>query len=661
MGSATTNAVTINALASAVTVGVDTLNGIPTNVAAPTGAVVVNDGTNLTGITPINGPFDAILNINPRNVVVEGGTVTNVTINTNQGAVMVGSADTPATNAAEPTAIIVVADSAGYVNPNSTTIDGTGNAALDSRHRVRRQRRDRLGHRHRLGRHCGRRHAVGPAVHQHGRRDHRHPGGHRIGRAVQRRVGGLGVSTGSTVSIYGGTVDTVKTTGGSVLIGSPAAPAAGAVTITDTFNLPTGFAGFGAMAAIDNDAFRVVGGAAVTITTAPTSGVVNVGNAAPVLNAGGIALANAAQYASGNVAISDYSGSAAGKVALVYGTGAAVVNTLGATSVSIIGTGVATVTDMNTTLATQGPGAGAPIAATTLTTVTLDHVGVTTLNDNPTALTLGLFDGAGNITVNDVNAHTIALTVGASAGTLVDNTATSIVLGDSATAGVGATAAGALTISGTKLTSLTLNNAAAQTITLPVADALLASIVAANGGLLTLGNLTGLGALKTITAGAGSTGGVTAAINPQTTSFLGGGSTGNDTITITQPNATVGASVGQVTAGGGSNNIVVLDYNNTGIPALGQISAFQNGAGRLWHTGQQPISPRGRLRRHLQPDRLQGCDRRRRPRRGRHLRQPVGRDHPGDHRQHGALRRGPARRTRSPTSCRPTPATTRWP
>ena len=514
--------------------------------------------------------------------------MTNVTINTNQGTVTVGDvANTPATNASQPTGAIVVVDSAGYVLTGvSTTIDGVGGGAADA-----------------------------VSVY----------GGSGVGGSVTITASGGTVTVGtaaalpftntagpitvtqaaietgalwaSTVTVFGGTVDTIKTTGGSVVVGSALAPAAGAVSITDTF---------GATTNLNTDAFTVVGGSTVNITTTATNGAINVGALGPVLNAAGTGLANAAQYASGNVTIvnTDVSGALQ-----VLGTSANVVNTLGATTVSITGGNIATITDMNTTNATQGPGAGNPIAATTLATVILDGVfggAGSVINTNPSALAVSVFDvtGAnGNVTVNDANAHALTLTLGddTKALTFTDNTATALNVGNSTTLlGKAAAGGGAVTLNALKATSATISNTGTESLILSN-DALLTSIVLSNSGALTLGNLTGNAVLKTITAGSASTGAVTLAINPQTTSFIGGGSTGNDTITITANNATLGSSVGQVTAGGGSNNIVILDYNNGARSGAGPDHRLPVGSGRRpgRHTGR-----RRRVLGRLHPDGL---------------------------------------------------------
>ena len=163
VGAGTTPAVTINNAGTTVQVGADantTCGGIHGHreVAAPTGSVVVNDGT--SAAAP-NQAYDNIANIEDHDVTVVGATVTDVTVTPMRAA-----CDRRCDAYAERQRCgadwrISVVDTAGAVNPNSTTIAGVGDPARGFCRRLRRddgdvacdRRRCPSGHCGRLGQH----------------------------------------------------------------------------------------------------------------------------------------------------------------------------------------------------------------------------------------------------------------------------------------------------------------------------------------------------------------------------------------------------------------------------------------------------------------------------------------------------------------------------
>ena len=389
-------------------------------------------------------------------------------------------------------------------------------------------------------------------------------------------------ASGTTVNGAGaGAAVTITTTGagGAVVAGKVSAatgvgtPITGAVTITDTF------------AGTQNaDRFTVLGGVgtasapAVAITTTATSGAINVGqvNQATLLNGTGTGLANPTDFANGNVVINNVTKAGTGVAGAknnVWGTGGATnVSTNGAlaTSVSVAGGGFANITDMQTTKATGGAGAGKSLGTSALATVFLDHVAGAVITSDALA-NLTVIDDPGTaavpdtFTVIDGTAHALNLTIGNNGvgptkgltTTINDATASSVVVGDGGTTAAPATASfGTTAITAATATSMTFNTTAALAVNL-VGDAALAAITLNNTGAaasISLGDLSGLAALSSVTAGQTSTGKVSATLNGKT-SFNGSGSTGADTITLTSNGVT-----GTIQAGGGSGNTVIANY-----------------------------------------------------------------------------------------------------
>lgn len=527
VGTTTTPAVTINNAGTTVQVGADANTPLALTgnlVAAPTGAVVVNDGT--SAAAP-NQAFDNIANTVEHDVTVVGATVTNVTVATNAGSVFIGDdALTPVTNLAEPTGAIQITDTAGAVNPNTTTNVGVGNSTTDEV--------DVYG-----GTTVNINATDGDViVGDSGAAANTLPTG-----TVNVTVAAIetGTTPGNTIEVYGGNGITISATGAaSITAGSAAAPVAGAVVITDSFDT-NAFTTYntGALENTNGDVITVVGGAAVTIKESASSGAVSVGDVAIQMNAAGTGLANAGDYASGAVSVVNASGSGN---STVFGSGGATVNVYGSSSVSIVGGGDVNVTDEATTLATAGSTAGKPIAASTLSSVVVDgSTGGVSVTTNVSALNLSVFDNSTAsqaVDVTDANAHTLALTVGNETKglTLTDNKATSISVADSATLvgnAAASSAKGVVTLDSTSATTLAVSNAAAQSL-----------------------NVSGLTALKTVTAT--NTGALKLVdINPGVTSFNGVGGTGNQTVGLSQNAVGTGVTI----KGGSGSNTLIADYN----------------------------------------------------------------------------------------------------
>jgi hypothetical protein len=526
VGTASTPAVTIDNAGTFVQVGAEVHSGGALEVAAPTGAVVVDNGTSTAAP---NQAFDNIANPNSEWVEVFGATVTNVTVDTNAGGVLIGDpANAPNANVAEPTGTILVTDAAGAVNPNSSTIDGAGNPTQDavdvfgasgagSTVTVQASDGDVV---------------VGTA----GALPNTDPSG-----AVSVTVAAIetGSAPDNTIAVYGGNGITISATGAhSITAGSAAAPVAGAVSITDSFNGTN-------LENTNGDAITVVGGVGVTITESASSGPIQVGGpTVAALNAAGTGLADAGDYASGAVAITNASGSGA---AAVFGTGSVTANVYGSSSVSVVGGSSVDITDEATTLATSGAGAGKPIGPSTLATVVLDGVtgGGAAVTTNSATLGLSVFDNAASQTyaVDEASAYALTVTLGNETNALTiddaNNNATSITVGDSTTL-VGNAAAsvttgstpGIVTLESSSAKSLTFNNTGAQSFVLDTAA--VTAVTATGSGALTL-----------------------ASINPGATSFNGASGSGNQTVGLTQ-NA-LGAGVTLV--GGTGSNTLVVNYD----------------------------------------------------------------------------------------------------
>jgi hypothetical protein len=371
------------------------------------------------------------------------------------------------------------------------------------------------------------------------------------------------------VTVNGGTTVTVNTTGGTVTVGGVVAGvntvASGAVAITNTFSGP------GA------DAVSVQGGTTVGITTTKTSGAITVGNASAALTADGTALKDAALAPTGNVTIVDKT-VAGGNTA--YGSGNIVVNTNGATTVSVSGGDVDTITDIKSTLATGGANAGKAVGTSTLATVVIDGLqnndGVAINSDALSALTLTKATTAGNlITVtNNTAAHALTITQGTNTkltgGTttnqVVDAKAGSITITDDGTASTAT-----LRVDATKATAATINNAGAATIDLGRVSTDIATVTLKGAGATTLidgGAAFGTGSLskaKAVDASA-ATGDVTASLQMTATvdevqSYKGGSAV--DTITVNS-NASGWSTKATIDGGNGSSDVLVANYDAAG-------------------------------------------------------------------------------------------------
>lgn len=378
-----------------------------------------------------------------------------------------------------------------------------------------------------------------------------------------------GVLTGAglgTITVNGGTDVTVNTTGGDVLVGvnadlspSSSVPVTGAVSITDTFSGTQG---------ANTDFIGVVGGTTVNINIGATSGEIVVGQdaystapdaAAVALNSDGTALKNAAQYATGDVTINN---SVTNGSTTTYGTGDVSVYTNGAQNVSITGGVDATITDVESTVATGGANAGKAVGASTLSNVTLDHVegNIDITSDALTSLTLvngNSIDGS-DVTIHNNTAHDLALTLGGDAtgggwDEVTDNTATSVTVTDNGVA------SGEVELNVDAAKSVTVNTTAALTLDLEDNDAL-TTVTVNTTAALTL-YVSDDDNLASIDASA-STGDVTVTIDPEQTSFKGG--SGNDTVTITQDDNDTGTGTNVIDGGTGVNTLVV-DFNGGGI------------------------------------------------------------------------------------------------
>jgi hypothetical protein len=503
--------VTVNAAGGYVQVGSYDYNEGDPYVTAPTGTVTVTD----TG--PVTDSYSGGVNI-------IGGT--DVSVTTNVGSVKVGTYSGIA--GSEPTGTVDVTDtSAGRV-----VVDGGTDVTVSS---------------------------AGGSVQIGTGTISTNPTGNVSVTESAIETGGWGeYKHRSNVNVAGGVNVTVNTTGGDVRVGTTATAVTGAVSINDTF------------VGSNADSFHVEGGTTVSITTTATSGDITVGavNPADILNTDGTGLANAADFASGNVTIVDESvaGTSAAGSSNVYGTGNVTVNTDGAQSVSITGGSSVSVTDVETTAATGGANIGQAIGTSTLATVSLDGVSgdANITSDALSSLTVtdSARGSATDVTVTETPTHALSLTLGNDAwGTsITDETATSITI---TTTG---TAASDFVLNAADATSLTFDNDAAVSLNGGESSiSAVTTIVATGSGALSLGNLSDDSSLTSINASA-SSGAVSVTLDPNTTSFLGG--SGNDTVTL--DDAPTGT---ESIIGGSGNNTLVVNYEGEG--SLANIAGFQ--------------------------------------------------------------------------------------
>ena len=357
------------------------------------------------------------------------------------------------------------------------------------------------------------------------------------------------------VVVDGGTTVTVNTTGGSVTVGEVVGGIntvpSGAVAITRTFSGP----------GIDVTAVR--GGTKVDIATTKTSGAITVGAASAALDAGGTVLKDATLAPTGNVTIVDATTVGA---ATAYGTGAVNVNTNGATTVSIKGGDVNTVTDIQSTLATGGSNAGKAVGTSKLTTVVIDGqqaTGVVAIQSDVLAnLSVLNQKGAADVMTitNNTAAHALTLTVGG-------NTVNTVTVNDAKAGSVTVTDNGTastkdLIVQTVKATTLTVEGSAANTINL-TGDVELTTLTLKNTGAVTLKAVETLTKVASIDAST-STGAVTTSITPTTVpavsqKFTGG--SGTATVTVDSNALTWGDGV-VLTGGTGSNDVIVVTYKS---------------------------------------------------------------------------------------------------
>ena len=503
----------------------------PLIVVAPTGTETVTDTAPVLFDNVFNKAADRAVN-------TLGGTT--VTIVTNAGAVLVGTADGKASS--EPTGAVTVTDtaSAGIAPPDGIIVFGGTTVTATS--------------------------ANGAIVIGNGSAK-TNPTGNVTATVSGIETGGIKTgSFGSNITVNGGVNVTAKTTGGNVTIGAKTTPVTGVVVVNDTF---AGTQSQDVITVIGGAA--AAGGAAVTVNTTKSAGAITVGNIEPLIDATGTAITNLTSFANGNVTVVNETVANTGVAGAtnLYGTGPTVVTANTATTVSITGGGAATVTDVQTTPATGGVNAGKAIGPSTLATVVLDRAEGASVITSDALNNLTVIDDVGGnaYTVIETPAHSLALTIGSDAvfgktTTITDGSASSLVVTDN-----GVATAGKFAIAAVAATSATFTTKAALNLDLTGSGAL-ANITLANAASIALGDLTANTAA--ITAGPASTGAISASINGNASSFSSTGS-GNDTITLSSNNVTK-----TIQAGSGATNTIVANYAATGAdaPLVNSVKGF---------------------------------------------------------------------------------------
>jgi hypothetical protein len=351
---------------------------------------------------------------------------------------------------------------------------------------------------------------------------------------------------GADVTVEGGDSVTVNTVGGNVQVGAVGAPVRGPVVINDTYGGTT------------QDDITVMGGTTVDINLPDSfNNTITVGNAA-----GGFAAA--ADDPTGSVAITDQALSAGEEI---VGLESFSVVTNGATSVSITGaypatgSGAALIEDVQSTLSGAGDANGTSLLATVSlvgvygdVTIQSDALTSLTIDDDPhipmilahvsevetPPLTVTIKDDSSSqsliLTLNAVDQVTVVDSQGQAGFTqykvagITNLTVNTVANSD-------------VTLDMPGVTSATFNDTGNLTATLN--DNNVVTITQTGPGQLNLGNLTADAALTSVSA-VGATAGADVEINPQVTSFKGGGAD----VVLLSANA-FGASV-DVSGGAGS-------------------------------------------------------------------------------------------------------------
>lgn len=358
-----------------------------------------------------------------------------------------------------------------------------------------------------------------------------------------------GANTGD-VAIVGGTAVTVTTAGGGAGSAIGITKATGAVNVTDT----------NTTLSTNADAIAISGGTTVNVTTTATSAAASVGTAATLNSAGtGLSAATLASAATGNVAVTNGS-------SIKYGAGTTDIHTNGATSVTIVGGGAATIEDVQTKLATAGANAGLAVGTSTLASVSLDHV-VTSADITSDALTSISLTNSKIVATDHVTpAHALAITSAGNSGSagVTDATATSVAI---TTTG---TAADTLALNAVKATSLSIGGTDAFSLTTGAAGlAKVTGLTLSGSGAVTANvsdTTTNFAKLTSVTA-TGSSGNNVITIDALKTSFAGG--SGNDTVAI------AAAPTKAIAGAGGTNELDVSIAGPFNASANVNITGFQ--------------------------------------------------------------------------------------
>lgn len=366
---------------------------------------------------------------------------------------------------------------------------------------------------------------------------------------------GLGQINGS-VQVGGGTSVTVNTTGGGVTVDggfNGTSYATGAINITDTFS--------GANTA-STEAFSILGGTTVNLTTTPTSGAITVGEAPVIV---GNVITDALADPSGNVTIVNaetYNG------VTTYGTGLTTIHTNGATSVSVTGGtlgGASDIADVQTAVT----GGVSHLASVSLTGVTNSGAGININSNAFTSLTINndtATTNTGTVIVNNGNAHALTLSLSGDSNEPIvsDATATSVTVNASGAVNqtVKLTTAG---ITG----ALNINNASSGTLAIDTASTLggVTGVTVSGTGAVNLGVLaTEYATLKSIVST--DTAGVTAELNGIQTSFQGAG---HNTITL---DGALAPGLTMDGGAGGSNTVILNNVEAAYNPVLNPTGAL---------------------------------------------------------------------------------------
>jgi hypothetical protein len=400
--------------------------------------------------------------------------------------------------------------------------------------------------------------------------------------------------TGSTITVAGGTIDNVTqniaaagsglgtntSTGGSITVNGGAATTSVSVTQTAPVTAVTGVA---AVAQVDTLTYSgtasagttdsiIVNGTTYTasgLSTTATSTAVATAVAAAI-TAPGITVTHSAGVVTltANVAGTPFTVAAGtDQTGITEVTATTAANVVAVTGVGGIADGTVAVNDAN---------AGSTTAAGTITSVTLDNYGNSTISSNALS-NLSLSDKGGTISITDALATPTATTLNLTVNNLSGTDTITDVNNEYKKLSI-TTGAKASTLTGINATGITSEIIGGSSLLTQTAAGMtnLATIAVNGGAGLTDSDLASISTLTSVTASSNASGIITVALNDTKTTFTGG--SGQDIVTITSD------ATKAITGGSALNNEIVLNGTTFSLADTGtnvthfSIAGFNSGS-----------------------------------------------------------------------------------